>query len=514
MNHMNQKKSFFTPDRIIFAVICLVLDIIIIIVANRFLAFPYLSPMMQSVVRRSWMLMMVFALACSILGVALSKTYDMARAYFLEAVILIVCGFWFGVSRDAICTTAPTDSQLQMFLTAHICLTIAMIVFQIDIILNHPLEALFLSKSSPSRMDLSTMTRSQKLALAGVLTNEIQNSRGSDDFLKETAADHTPKPIKKIAADKEIESFDDVFAVSDGDMKNDKAVMHRQNKRYDVSIDSEDESAPLKKRPASTAGKSDKTPIRPKADQKKAVVTAKPADATEKKVVMDKPKGEPLQPVAAQVDKSAYKKSPRPAAKSEWDPMKVARESEKRQKSKEVEKAQISRHIKPKDASTRGEIKSDSPKPQSASAEKPLFKDEFKPTEKTQTEPIPSDFAESDLTSEITSGERIVTSSATPEKTVTIVSSEKKSVKKSQRASKRRTENAGAKRASTNKREKAPEKQERKTAASAPAAVESAQTQNKTDSSYDHISIAWADPKTSKRRRRKKESAQKTTNQD
>ena len=113
---MNQKKSFLTQEQVIFAVVCAVLDLIIIIVANRFMAYPGLSPTMQSIIRRAWLFMMFFAMVCAGVGVTLSKTYDMARAYFLESVILIVCGFWFGVSRDAICVSSPTAEQMYLFM--------------------------------------------------------------------------------------------------------------------------------------------------------------------------------------------------------------------------------------------------------------------------------------------------------------------------------------------------------------------------------------------------------------
>ena len=540
---MIQKKKVFTKDRLIFAAVCLVLDLIIIFVANRFLAFPNLSPVMQSFVRRSWMLMMGFALICSIAGVIVSKSYDMARAYFLEGVILVVCGFWFGVSRDAICTTAPTASQLWLFSTAHICLTIAMIIFQIDMILNHPLKALYSGKMVPAGGDVSALPRSQKIALAETLTRDIQNSRGSDDFLKESAADHTPKPIKKTTADKETEPFVGVSAISVTDMKNDKAVMHRQNKRYDVSIDSEDESAALKNRTASAAGKSDKTPIRPKGDQKKAVLAAKPAGTTEKKVVMDKPKAEPLKPVAAQVDKSAYKKSQRPAEKSEWDPMKVARESEQTQKRQSTERAaatpsdvispdktkaagkpQINKAVQsaPQNPKTSEAVKSSAKrdggqtrpsKAESAKASKP-FSEELREA----TKPGADDLQNSDGTPKTKKSKAVTTAGISAQSIVPKATAQSGKVRKTKKdvskadSPKMKQPTKSQPTPDAQKTEMPKSKTDRKTAkpgdgkTAAPQSTEKEipKQQKRNASAYDHIDIAWADPKPVKRGRKKR----------
>ncbi len=493
---MIQKKSFFTKERVIFAVICLILDIIIIIMANRFLAYSYLPAMMQSVVGNTWMMMMLFALICSIAGVAFSKSYDMARAYFLEAVILIVCGFWFGVSRDAVCTTDPTAAQLQLFTTAHICLTIAMVVFQIDIVLNHPLEVLFSGKAESSSTDISTLSRSQKIALADTLTQEIRNSRGSDDFLIEAKA-KTAEPLPKRPKVESDEGQKQTAADKIEGISGDGAVMQRQNRRYAVNVD-DGETMPA----MPTREGSDKTPMLSKKGEK-------PAEK--------KPKAEPLRPVPAQVDKSAYKKSASPADKAEWDPVKVAMESENLDKQHRREKQQQGQ--KPENLSAMTEVISEEAIRSAAKTRKPSK------SVTTTDETARTKKAAPKSKAAVPDGAKIRSAavSGPSESRLTVEVVDKASSKKPQQVPKagvadekdkaEKSHAGGAKKVLSGKQDKASAKPESQKAATSSTAEQSAKQQKGTGSSYEHIDIGWADPKAFRRKRRKNYPVQETNNE-
>ncbi len=520
---MNQKKSFLTQEQVIFAVVCAVLDLIIIIVANRFMAYPGLSPIMQSIIRRSWLFMMFFAMVCAGVGVALSKTYDMARAYFLESVILIVCGFWFGVSRDAICVKTPTAEQMYLFIVAQVFLTITMIVFQADIIFSHPLEALYLNKVSSDRPDVSALSVRQKTALIETLTADIQNSRGNEDYVNRSSRNtqHSSRRLREEGM--VVDGSSNLSFDQDIDDNKNGAVMHRQNARYAVKADFDDQDdimgLNLNPRPDVSGREGVKTPLHSKNEHKTRNQRAS-VDIDEIEPVVVKPKVEPLKPVPAQVDKNAYKKTPQSADKTEWDPVKVAQESAAHRKDSESSDmgTVISDHSP--DSNATGERTSAS---QILQTPKPIKTDAQKPTASAAREVVPpvSNRVSESKTTEISHSRETVNADDLNPQKKRVVSDKKDNARrvnpqrKDARSGNTRTDNTTPKQKvqqltpSSVARSKASadavngerRHDARKQAPIEPKKDKTADGQKQDNGTFEHIDIVWADPKPAKRRR-------------
>ncbi|MBQ3334899.1 MAG: hypothetical protein IJG85_04840 [Eubacteriaceae bacterium] len=176
---MNEKKGL-PLWRILFCVGALIIDVAMIFLAVRFFNYHTLDIYGQIVFKHAWPLAFIPCLALSIVGLIINREFTAIRAFAVQLALTILFGSWLAFSQNTMLFSSPDAGIFRIFSVASICLIAALVLYQLDIVLNNPIRRFFFDQKSTNpipAINTDSMSLAEKKALLKTVNESLKNDR-------------------------------------------------------------------------------------------------------------------------------------------------------------------------------------------------------------------------------------------------------------------------------------------------------------------------------------------------